>query len=146
MRRGRKKYYKVAHRKEIDEAMSSFLACGGKVEKSREYGRYYVYLLKDNRDGSIFYVGKGSGNRVVKHMEGIASGFMASRNKDLQDRMQSILSSGGEIEWEIVFRSNNEEVAYEEERRWIHDLGLESLCNKKMGGEGPRRYVWYKKG
>lgn len=29
--------------------------------------KYYVYLLQDPRDNSVFYVGKGVGNRVFQH-------------------------------------------------------------------------------
>ena len=28
---------------------------------------YYVYLLKVQRDGKIFYVGKGKGRRIFSH-------------------------------------------------------------------------------
>lgn len=31
---------------------------------------YYVYCLIDPRDGNIFYVGKGVGNRVFHHALG----------------------------------------------------------------------------
>ena len=29
----------------------------------------YIYFLKDPRDGKVFYVGKGVGNRVFSHVE-----------------------------------------------------------------------------
>jgi hypothetical protein len=29
--------------------------------------RFYVYALVDPRDESIFYIGKGTGNRVAHH-------------------------------------------------------------------------------
>ena len=29
---------------------------------------WYVYLYRDPRDGTIFYVGKGQGNRVFSHL------------------------------------------------------------------------------
>lgn len=31
--------------------------------------RYYVYVLVDPRDNRIFYVGKGTGNRVYQHAQ-----------------------------------------------------------------------------
>ena len=33
----------------------------------------YVYMLKDPRNDSMFYVGKGRGNRVFDHVRGIPS-------------------------------------------------------------------------
>ena len=33
---------------------------------------YYVYRLIDPRDGQTFYVGKGKGNRVFRHAQGVA--------------------------------------------------------------------------
>lgn len=40
--------------------------------------KFYVYLLKDPRDKSIFYVGKGKGNRVFNHHEDALNGLQES--------------------------------------------------------------------
>ena len=31
--------------------------------------KYYVFFLRDPRNGQVFYVGKGRGNRIFNHVE-----------------------------------------------------------------------------
>lgn len=35
---------------------------------------WYVYTLADPRDGAVFYVGKGKGNRAWQHEAGVRNG------------------------------------------------------------------------
>ena len=60
---------------------------------------YYVYLLRDPRDGEVFYVGKGIGQRVYSHVN------LAAVGKDDPDlapakvkRIRSILRAGMQVE------------------------------------------------
>jgi len=38
-------------------------------QKTQEELKFYVYILIDPRDNKIFYVGKGTGNRVFSHLD-----------------------------------------------------------------------------
>ena len=40
---------------------------------------YYVYELIDPRDGAVFYVGKGQGNRVSQHVRDAISGRICNQ-------------------------------------------------------------------
>lgn len=43
---------------------------------------YYIYCLIDSRDKTIFYIGKGCGNRVFAHKQEIAE---KEKNKRIFD-------------------------------------------------------------
>lgn len=55
--------------------------------------RYYVYTLSDPRNGEIFYVGKGCGNRVLEHERQAKRGIQSPKC----DRIREILASGNEV-------------------------------------------------
>jgi hypothetical protein len=43
---------------------------------------HYVYALRDPRDGQVFYVGEGRGNRVFSHVRAVLAGKMAPEQDD----------------------------------------------------------------
>jgi len=100
--------------------------------------RYYVYELTDPRDGSIFYVGKGSGRRI--HIHALSVKRQDSRykrhNPKLFNKISSILSDGETVVEMIVRRFHDEDEAYVFETRRILDIGLNNLCNILPGGKG----------
>ncbi|ASR55240.1 GIY-YIG nuclease family protein [Cellulomonas sp. PSBB021] len=67
---------------------------------AQEAMRYYVYLLRDSRDGTVFYVGKGIGNRAFDHARDALGGDAAPSDK--LDRIRSILASDGHVQVEVV--------------------------------------------
>ena len=73
--------------------------------------RYYVYALRDPRDGRVFYVGKGRGGRINAHLReagkdkgGRINSHLREAGKDQESerqklrRINEIESSGHEIE------------------------------------------------
>ena len=53
---------------------------------------YYVYKLIDPRDGCVFYVGKGSGNRIFNHVKNAQKNN--DENKRKMYKIQSIMKQG----------------------------------------------------
>lgn len=84
--------------------------------------RFYVYVHRRKTDGSIFYVGKGSGKRCVE-------------------------KQGRNIYWHRVatkygwycekpYQNLTEPCAHSIEMMLINSIGRKSLCNLSDGGEG----------
>lgn len=65
--------------------------------------KYYVYTLS-YPNGSIFYIGKGVGNRIEHHEINALNG---EKNRK-SDIIRSIISSGNEILKKVVFESDIE--------------------------------------
>jgi hypothetical protein len=90
---------------------------------------FYVYVHKRADDGSVFYVGKGSGSRRWKDRHG--------RNI----HWKRIVKKHGFIA-EIVYDNIPEEEAFSLEKSMIAQYGTINkkngrLCNMSEGGEGP---------
>lgn len=92
--------------------------------------QYYVYILKDPRDGNIFYVGKGHWNRVFQHLQDALENPIKG---DKLDKIRDIVNSWNEIEYYIVRHWIWEEIAFEVESSFIDFLGLDKLTNSVLG-------------
>lgn len=91
---------------------------------------HYVYILKDPRDNSIFYVGKGTGNRVFNHVD---CALTMPHSSDKLDQIRDIHKAGLEVGHFILRHGLSEEQAFEIESACIDLLGIENLSNEQKG-------------
>jgi len=90
---------------------------------------FYVYNLIDPRDNSIFYVGKGKGNRMFRHEQYTLNNKLPNGNKFLFDKIKEIKTCNLEIVYKKVFETEDEMLAYEFENKIINEIGIDNLCN-----------------
>ena len=87
--------------------------------KTQESIGFYVYALVDPRDGKVFYIGKGKGNRVFAH----ANGAMDSdAESEKIETIKAIKKAGKEVGHYIVRHGLNEDTAFELESALIDFL------------------------
>lgn len=108
--------------------MSSYLS-----PKVIERLGHYVYIYLDPRDNSVFYVGKGRGDRCLHHLN----------SKDENSKAQiikSIRSAGLEPRIDILVHAlPSEQVALQVEAAAIDLLGKQNLSNN-VGGWNSRNF------
>lgn len=102
----------------------------------------YVYTLVDPRIDQPFYVGKGQGDRVHRHVWCIASESKKKRTNPIRNkRIREILAEGLEPTYTLKYFAK-EAQAYKHEKKLIKSYGrlvdgTGILTNMSPGGEAP---------
>ncbi len=105
------------------------------LQAVREKIGYYVYVLKNPLNSSIFYIGKGVGNRIFEHISDALSNPTIS---DKLEMIRNIYNSNSQVEHYILRHGLTSEQALEIESACIDLLGLENLTNEIKGNDS-----WY---
>ena len=102
--------------------------------------KYYVYTLTDPINNEIFYVGKGTKNRMYKHEVLVKRHKLPNGNNYyLYKIIKEIINrtSNNKIIYEKVFQNDDSDICYEYEAKTIKNIGLDKLTNLCDGGIVP---------
>ncbi len=92
--------------------------------------KFYVYFLRDPRNGQVFYVGKGKENRIFNHVE---CDLKTERISDKIKIIKDIASAGYKVEHFILRHGLDESSAFEIEAALIDFIGISNLSNLQSG-------------
>jgi uncharacterized protein len=98
---------------------------------------YYVYYLRDPRTNKIFYIGKGTHNRIFNHL---AEALDASERQSAKlDQIRDITNAGLSVQYAIHRHGLTEKEAFEVESALIDFVGLGDLTNIVSGHHSRNR-------
>lgn len=104
------------------------------LQKLNENGEYYVYGLIDPRNNKLFYIGKGTGNRVFQHVA--ESDKNPESEKEKLQIIKSIKMSQNEVKYILINWGLTEAEAYAAEASLINlmnYISIETLTNIVAG-------------
>lgn len=94
--------------------------------------KYYVYALIDPRNNKIFYVGKGTGNRVFAHANNMENSIKDPETEK-QEIIKNIMDSGLEVKYYILRHGiDNEDEAFDIESTIIDFLTYPAFQNHEI--------------
>lgn len=99
----------------------------------QDKAKWYVYTLEDPRDGQVFYVGKGAGNRIHQHEKDAARTDAVCSKKI--NKIKGLWASDCEVQKGYHAFFWDEQAAYDCETDLIEEIGLERLTNLLPGGQ-----------
>jgi hypothetical protein len=91
---------------------------------------HYVYILINPETGSVFYVGKGTGNRIFAHLNHAISSPLEN---DKLDKIRAIQEKGLQVKHIIHRHGLTEKEAFEVEASLIDFIGIDDLTNIVKG-------------
>lgn len=101
------------------------------LQKINQDGEYYVYGLIDPRNNKLFYIGKGTGNRVFQHMNESNKNPESERKK--LKIIKDIENSGNQVKHILINYGLKEEEAFAAEAslinliNYISDIRLSNI-------------------
>jgi hypothetical protein len=144
-KKGRPSQDKVIRPYTIDRKLSEFIGSLPDGDRSRFVnsiidqgvaleklsGKFYNYFLM-RPDGSVFYIGKGQGNRINEHEAEARNGAQSHKCNVIR----KIWFEGGQVIKQKIAFFDNQEDAYALEILLISFFGRENITNSTDGGEG----------
>lgn len=107
-------------------------------QAAKEGLQYYVYCLVNPSDGKVFYIGKGTGDRVYQHAIGAIEGDAHTEKLDLIRRI--INEDKKDVQYYIVRHGMDSDTAFEVEAALIDFLtyprfNLENVLTNIVAGK-----------
>jgi hypothetical protein len=91
---------------------------------------HYVYFLQDPRTDDVFYIGKGSGNRIFDHLE---CAIETDDDTEKLTTIREIIKSGYPVKHYILRHAITEQTAFEIESSLLDFVGIKNLSNIQGG-------------